>query len=118
MVRKIRSKKEINNYIIIPNLIKCSSIPAGAKLLYGDILSMAKNTGFCYASNDYFKNQYSVHRNSIINWVRCLKKNNFIKVLYEKDMKGKIQRKIYPKIKIKQVNYDTTRNKFKTKVVI
>ena len=113
-----KNKREINNYIIIPSIIKTSNIPAGAKLLYGDILSMSKNTGFCYASNDYFKKEYLVHRNSIINWIRCLKKNNFISVLYEKDMKGKIQRKIYPKIKIKQVNYDTTRNKFKTKVVI
>lgn len=108
----------MNNYIIIPNDIKTSDIPAGAKLLYGDILSMSKNTGFCYASNDYFKNEYKVHRNSIINWIKFLKKQGFVNVFYEKDMKGKIHRKIYPKIKIKQVNYDTTRNKYKTKVVI
>ena len=105
----LKRKQQINNYIIIPSIIKTSNIPAGAKLLYGDILSMAKNTKITRVTIPLLE------KSSIFD---AEQRNNFINVLYEKDIKGKIQRKIYPKIKIKQVNYDTTRNKFKTKVVI
>tara|TARA_R110002020_G_scaffold144946_1_gene318146 strand:+ start:2220 stop:2552 length:333 start_codon:yes stop_codon:yes gene_type:complete len=110
----------MNNYILIPNDIKTSDIPAGAKVLYGDILYLSKLKGYCHASNSYFSKEHKVHKNSIINWISCLKKNKFVTVMYGVDKKKGTLRKIYPTSKCgNKKNYDhRTINKNKTKVVI
>ena len=120
-------KTHMNNYILIPNDIKKSKIPPGAKILYGDILYLSKTFGYCYASNNYFASEYNVHANSICNWVKCLKESKFINTKYDKDDKGRKVRKMYPTSKcgslhkklwkVHTKNYDY-KNKIKTKVVI
>jgi len=108
------------NYILIPNEIKKSNISPGAKILYGDILYLSKLSGYCHASNKYFAKEYNVHKNSIINWVNCLREKKYINVVYSKDEKNQTLRKIYPTSKCGNAkNYDhRTRIKNKTKVVI
>jgi len=121
----------MNNYILIPNDIKTSSIPSGAKILYGDILCLSKR-GYCFSSNKYFAKTYNVHTNSISNWITSLKENKFINAKYGKDDKGRSVRKLYPTIecgkkhkkllkghtKIYEHNNKRDEYKRKTKVVI
>ena len=59
-------------YILIPESVKLNKkIPPGAKLLFGDILSLSKGKGYCFASNKrdgksvrkvYTKNCVGVHK--------------------------------------------------------
>ena len=112
----------MKNYILIPNEIKKSNIPSGAKILYGDILYLSKKLGYCHASNNYLAKEHNVHKNSIINWINCLKKNKHINVLYSGDKQNLTLRKIYPTSKCgntKNNDHRTkTKTKNKTKVVI
>lgn len=105
----------MNNYILIPNNIKKSNIPAGAKILYGDILYLSKLNGYCHASNSYFAKEHSVHRNSIISWINCLKKNKHINVLYRGDKQNLTLRKIYPTSKCGNTKNNDHRSKSKSK---
>tara|TARA_R110000744_G_scaffold266254_1_gene380255 strand:+ start:1173 stop:1517 length:345 start_codon:yes stop_codon:yes gene_type:complete len=114
----------MKDYILIPNHIKTSNIPHGAKILYGDILSLSRD-GFCFASNKYFAQTYNVHINSISNWITSLKDKKFIKAKYGKDDEGRSTRKIYPVIrcvkkhkKLLKGNNKIYEYKGKTKVVI
>lgn len=117
-------------YILIPDRVKINKkIPPGAKLLFGDILSLSRGTGYCFASNTYFSELYGVHINSITNWMKALKENMLIKITYEK-RDGKSVRKVYTKncVGVHKKLYSThTKNcghnninkiKNKTKVVI
>jgi len=110
----------MKNYKLIPNEIKKSNIPSGAKILYGDILYLSKKLGYCHASNNYLAKEHNVHKNSIINWINCLKKH--INVLYSGDKQNLTLRKIYPTSKCgntKNNDHRTkTKTKTKTKVVI
>jgi len=121
----------MNNYILIPNDIKTSDIPPGAKILYGDILYLSNLSGYCFASNNYFSKEYNVHNNSITNWIKSLKDNKYIITKYSQDDKGRKVRKIFPSKKCgsehkkmwkehkKNYNYKAkTKTKTKTKVVI
>lgn len=84
-------------YILIPDSVKLNkTIPPGAKILFGDILSLSKGMGYCFASNTYFSELYGVHVNSITNWMRALKDCSLISITYEKKG-GKSVRKVYTK---------------------
>jgi hypothetical protein len=127
----------MNEYILIPNKIKTDTkIPSGAKLLYGDILYLSHIEGYCFATNGYFGKMYSVHDNSIRNWINSLKDNNYINVSFSSKM-NKTHRKLIPTkncgggykklwdnpTKIcthinKSYNYKKKINKRKSKVVI
>jgi len=122
----------MNNYIIIPNKIKIDNkIPSGAKILYGEILSLSLSKGFCFATNEYLSELYGVHCNSVTNWIKSLKKAEYISVKYMKHS-GRSVRTIYPNeycgSKKKKSSYfnklykkrgkDKTKTKTKTKVVI
>ena len=108
----------MNNYILIPNDIKTSSIPPGAKILYGDILCLSKG-GYCFASNKYFAKTYNVHTNSISNWITSLKENKFINAKYPTIECGKKHKKLLKgHTKIYEHNNKRDEYKRKTKVVI
>lgn len=62
-------------YAIIPaNVRYDDSLIPSAKLLYGEITALCNEKGYCWASNEYFANQYKVSKPTIQNWLKSLKK--------------------------------------------
>ena len=54
-----------NYYAIIPAGVRYSAIKPNAKLLYGEITALANKKGYCFATNKYFAELYSVNKNTI-----------------------------------------------------
>ena len=68
-------------YAIIPAHIRYdSSIPANAKLLYGEITALCNAEGYCWAGNAYFADLYGVSKKSVSNWITTLSKRGYISV--------------------------------------
>lgn len=62
-----------NYYAIIPaNVRYDKDLSPNAKLLYGEITALCNEKGFCWASNAYFSELYSVSKVSISKWIRQL----------------------------------------------
>lgn len=66
-------------YAIIPANVRYddSLIPI-AKLLYGEITALCNEKGYCWASNEYFANQYKVSKPTIQNWLKSLEEKGYI----------------------------------------
>lgn len=72
-----------NYYAVIPADVRYDKdLRANEKLLYGEITSLAKKTGECWASNKYFSELYGVKPNAIATWIRHLKNKGYIAVGY------------------------------------
>ena len=83
-----------NYYAIIPAGVRYSVMKPNAKLLYGEITALANKKGYCFATNKYFAELYSVNKNTISLWIKELKEFGFIEVdLIYKD-KQVIERRI------------------------
>jgi len=98
-------KEKPNYYAIIPATVRYDTrLKANEKLLYGEITALTEKTGECWASNKYFCNLYEVKENAIATWIRSLKNNGYIEVIYQ--YKGKeIEQRI---IKIGTIQKDNT----------
>lgn len=67
-------------------------------LLYGKILSMSSDTGYCIASNRYFANLLGVEPRSVQRYLSELSKLKIIKTYEQKIGSHTESRKIYPQI--------------------
>lgn len=68
-------------YAIIPAHVRYdTSIPANAKLLYGELTALCNAEGYCWAGNAYFADLYGVSKKSISNWITTLSKRGYISV--------------------------------------
>ena len=66
--------------ITIPeNVLRCTEISRGAKLLYGDIAFICERDGCCEKRSSYFAELYGVSRITISKWISSLQKKGFIK---------------------------------------
>ncbi|PQF23387.1 helix-turn-helix domain-containing protein [Enterococcus mundtii] len=66
-------------YAIIPaNVRYDDSLIPSAKLLYGEITALCNEKGYCWASNEYFSNQYGVGKSTIQNWLKSLEERGYI----------------------------------------
>lgn len=84
-------------YVIIPVLVKEDErLEAGAKLLYGDILSFSRLNGFCYAKSSVLSKKNGVSERTIRRWISELKKLGYIRIEEIRDERVVISRKIYP----------------------
>ncbi|QDP48831.1 MAG: hypothetical protein Unbinned1643contig1000_21 [Prokaryotic dsDNA virus sp.] len=85
-------------YAVIPAFVRYDSeITANAKLLYGEITALCNEKGYCFASNKYFADLYSVKTRSITDWISQLKDKGYIKLklLYKENSKEVKSREIY-----------------------
>lgn len=68
-------------YAVIPAEVRYDkSLPANAKLLYGEITALCSEKGFCWASNAYFSELYGVSERSVREWIGRLKEAGYIEV--------------------------------------
>jgi hypothetical protein len=71
-------------YAVIPASVRYDKrlIP-NAKLLYGEITALSNETGYCWATNNYFSELYRVSKKSISLWVKSLADCGYIKIEME-----------------------------------
>ncbi|MDR2941708.1 MAG: helix-turn-helix domain-containing protein [Treponema sp.] len=70
-------------YAVIPATVRYDkNVPAGAKLLYGEISSLSNKKGCCWAGNAYFADLYQASERTVINWINTLKKCGYISVSF------------------------------------
>lgn len=85
------------NYWIIPlNVGLDNKLKPQDKLVYAQILSLTKQKGYCFATNEYLsKLNNDVCKRTIINSIHNLKSNNHIKVEFDNKEKNNSKRKIF-----------------------
>ena len=87
-----RDKKSY--YAIIPADVRYDkSLPANAKLLYGEITALCNQEGFCWASNSYFASLYCKDVRTVKRWISQLIEQGYIRS--EIDKKAGNKRRLY-----------------------
>ena len=70
-----------NYYGIIPANVRYSNdVCNGAKLLYCELTALAKQEGYCWATNAYFAKLYNNSNDTISRWISELKTAGFVDV--------------------------------------
>ena len=78
---QFHSMEKKSYYAVIPaNVRYDTNITNLAKLLYGEITSLCNEKGFCWATNKYFAELYSVSVTTISKSINQLKENGYIEV--------------------------------------
>lgn len=85
-------------YLLLPVLaVDDDRISDGEVLLLAEIMALANNTGYCYASNAYLMKKRRISQSTLTSRLGNLKKHGYIKVKLIKDDKGCVkERRIYP----------------------
>ena len=103
-----------NYYAILPANVRYDKrLSANAKLLYCEITALANAKGYCYASNNYFSELFSVDTRSVQRWILNLKDYGYITMNFEnnKDLRT---RKIFIVKETDQIKInETIQNTFK-----
>lgn len=66
------------------------------KILYAEITALSNKHGYCYATNDYFSNLFSVTDVTVSRRLKRLKKRGYISIIYKRNGTVVTNRKIYP----------------------
>ena len=81
-------------FAIIPAPIRYDdSIPANAKLLYGEISALIGPEGFCHASNGYFAKLYKLSERTVSSLISTLADHRYIVAVVDRDKSGKVERR-------------------------
>ena len=66
-------------FAVIPATVRYDkTIPAAAKLLYGEITALCNQSGLCWAENTYFANLYEVSVRTVQFWINALLNAGYI----------------------------------------
>lgn len=83
-------------YAIIPASVRYDNdLTANAKLLYGEITALCSKEGYCWATNRYFGELYSVSKVSISNWISQLAEKGYVSLRDHVNADNSNQRRIY-----------------------
>lgn len=70
-------------FVIVPDFILADeNLSPSEKIFFSDIVSHTQEKGYCWGSNKYFENRYSVVRRTVTDWISSLEKKGFIKTEY------------------------------------
>ena len=100
-------------YAVIPADVRYDKrLKPLARLLYGEITALSNEVGYCWATNKYFSNLYSVSESTIKRLISDLKECGYIdtSVIYDVKTKEVIERRIVIKNVLRNVvtvDYDT-----------
>lgn len=90
------NKDKKNYYAIIPANVRYNKrLSPLTRLIYGEITALSNEKGYCFATNAYFANLYSMSNVSISRCISELKEHNYIRVVYDIKEKNVDKRKIY-----------------------
>lgn len=82
------------NLVIPTSLLGNNRLTFLERLLLIDILSLCKKKGYCWAINEYFKNLFSVSKQTISKSISSLSKYGYIVLEYDKKEKNNSKRVI------------------------
>lgn len=90
------NKDKKNYYAIIPANVRYDKrLSPLTRLIYGEITALTNEKGYCFATNAYLANLYSMSNVSISRCISELKEHNYIRVVYDIKEKNVDKRKIY-----------------------
>ncbi len=88
---------------IPPEVLFEPRLSSGAKLLYGEILFLTHNYGFCSQKNAYFSANHHVCVKTVNNWIHELKTLDLIKIELIRNQNKEVElRKIFALVQIDQ----------------
>ncbi len=82
------------NLVIPTSLLGDSRLTFLERLLLMDIVSLCKKKGYCWATNEYFKNLFNVSKQTISKSISSLSKYGYIILKYDKKEKNNSKRVI------------------------
>lgn len=82
------------NLVIPTSLLGDSRLTFLERLLLMDILSLCKKKGYCWSTNEYFKNLFNVSKQTISKSISSLSKNGYIVLEYDRKEKNNSKRVI------------------------
>ena len=69
----------MDKFLSVPySVLKNKEISLACKLLFADIISLSKNEGFCFASNEYFSTELGLSDRAVVYSIKELKDKGFI----------------------------------------
>ena len=81
-------------HISIPAIVRYdTTLKPAAKLLYGEVLALCDQTGYCWATNQYFAILYGVNKETVSGWFSQLVAQQYVRISYEES--PGYQRRIY-----------------------
>lgn len=80
------------NLVIPTSLLGDSRLTFLERLLLIDILSLCKKNGYCWATNEYFKNLFNVSKQTISKSISSLSKYGYIVLEYDRKEKNDSKR--------------------------
>lgn len=107
-------KENPSYWAVIPANVRYDKrLTLGAKMLFGEIESLRRKEGYCWARDKYFAELYNVTTRTINSWISQLKKCGYIKTFNKTTDKG-IYRKIFVQDIVPEVviDDDTIENNF------
>lgn len=88
-------KIETFTKILIPDsVLGDCSLTALERLILIKILSLCSKEGYCWATNDYFRERFNVSKQTILKSISNLSKEGYIVLEYDKTEKNNSKRKI------------------------
>jgi hypothetical protein len=82
----MKKENKKSYYAVIPANVRYDpSLPANAKLLYGEITALCSEKGFCWASNNYFAKLYNKDKGTISRWISQLIDQGYIQTEVDKE---------------------------------
>ena len=85
-------------YVIIPADIRYDKrLKANEKLMYGELVLLAQETGYCWATNAYFAKLYDVNKITVSKWISKLEECGYVKVdyIYKQGSNEIVERRVY-----------------------